>query len=171
MAIKDYKNNYIVKNIPFTTTIKCSFRKSWNAAKCPYTYGQVTATFHQYLYLNFQVLVDFLLFQDFMCMYIKQVFKVSSFIDFNRHTCNRQQYVCDKNRYRFPDRWDNRWDYQRFITILGGQFNYLFYFQNAVPKNVFLTGSSITKSRTVVLAYCVPRDATYVRHEIQNWQR
>lgn len=35
---------------------------------------------------------------------------------------------------------------QRFITILGGQFNYLFYFQNAVPKNVFLTGSSITKS-------------------------
>lgn len=51
---------------------------------------------------------------------------------------------------------------QRFITILDGQFNYLFYFQNAVPKNVFLTGSSITKSRTVVLAYCVPMDATFV---------
>lgn len=51
---------------------------------------------------------------------------------------------------------------QRFITILGGQFNYHFYFQNAVPKNVFLTGSSITKSQTIVLAYCVPRDATFV---------
>lgn len=51
---------------------------------------------------------------------------------------------------------------QRFITILGGQFNYHFYFQNAVPKNVFLTGSSITKSQIIVLAYCVPRDATFV---------
>jgi hypothetical protein len=50
---------------------------------------------------------------------------------------------------------------QRFITILGGRFNYLFYFQNAVPKNVFLVGSSITKSKTVVLAYCIPRNAVF----------
>lgn len=55
---------------------------------------------------------------------------------------------------------------QRLITILGGQINYLFYFQNAVPKNVFLTGSSITKSRTEVLAYCVPRDTFVMKFKI-----
>ena len=56
---------------------------------------------------------------------------------------------------------------QRFITILGGQFNYLFYFQNAVPKNVMLTASSVTKSMTVVLAYCIPRDANFrIKHKI-----
>lgn len=102
-------------------------------------------------------------FKIVICMYIKQVFKVSSFIDFNKHTCNRQQYVCDKNRYRFPDRWDNRWDPNTEVNHYPRRTDQLSFLlskrrsQERLPDWVFHH-----KSRTVVLAYCVPRDATFV---------
>lgn len=108
-------------------------------------------------------MVTFFDFKIVICMYIKQVFKVSSFLDFNKHTCNRQQYVCDKNRYRFPDRWDNRWDPNTEVNHYPRRTDQLSFLlskrrsQERLPDWVFHH-----KSRTVVLAYCVPRDATFV---------
>lgn len=115
-----------------------------------------------FIYIS-KSLVTFFDFKIIICMYIKQAFKVSSFLDFNKHTCNRQQYVCDKNRYRFPDRWDNRWDPNTEVNHYPRRTDQLSFLlskrrsQERLPDWVFHH-----KSRTVVLAYCVPRDATFV---------
>lgn len=51
---------------------------------------------------------------------------------------------------------------KRFMAILGQNLQYLVTFENGMPGAVTVVGQSITRTDSVVVAYCVPRDAVFV---------